>query len=326
MENLGIVVVGRNEGERLRGCFSSLLKHSYPIVYVDSMSNDGSVEYAKSIDVDVVLLDNSKPLNASRARNSGFEFLYRNNPQLQYIHFIDGDCEIDRKWPEYVIELLERNSKYAVVFGILDEKYRNSNIYTRLCDIEWKKNTGEQKNVGGLGIATIRVEAFKEAGGFDESLIAGADPELYLRIRKNKWIVYCADVNMGLHDCAMYQFKQWWMRCMKSGYAYMDGTKWGGYHLQKRSTLIWGVLIPTLIIALSIKISLVILLCFAIYPIQVMRTYHKVNISNVSRNDKLLYAAACILAKFPQTLGMGKWIINKIFQQQPKIIEYKAPN
>ena len=45
---VGVVVIGRNEGERLKRCLASILaQHQGPVVYVDSGSSDGSVEHAQ---------------------------------------------------------------------------------------------------------------------------------------------------------------------------------------------------------------------------------------------------------------------------------------
>src|SRR5262245_15725439 len=92
MSQLGIVTIGRNEGERLRRCLNSLVRHGLPIVYVDSNSNDGSVELARSLGVEVVELDTSRPIGASRARNEGFERLCQIHPDLRFVQFVDGDC------------------------------------------------------------------------------------------------------------------------------------------------------------------------------------------------------------------------------------------
>ncbi|HFD88274.1 MAG TPA: glycosyltransferase, partial [Gammaproteobacteria bacterium] len=53
----GIVVIGRNEGERLRACLDSLHGLDRPVVYVDSGSTDDSLELARSYDFEVVSLD-----------------------------------------------------------------------------------------------------------------------------------------------------------------------------------------------------------------------------------------------------------------------------
>lgn len=50
LERLGVVTIGRNEGERLVECLKSLQKllpPTVPVVYVDSGSTDGSPETAR---------------------------------------------------------------------------------------------------------------------------------------------------------------------------------------------------------------------------------------------------------------------------------------
>ena len=65
---VSVVVIGRNEGERLKRCLASLATDSTCIVYVDSGSSDGSVDHARKSGVDVVELDLSIPFTAARAR------------------------------------------------------------------------------------------------------------------------------------------------------------------------------------------------------------------------------------------------------------------
>ena len=49
MSDLGIVIIGRNEGERLRRCLASVVGRGYTVIYVDSGSTDGSVELAEAM-------------------------------------------------------------------------------------------------------------------------------------------------------------------------------------------------------------------------------------------------------------------------------------
>ena len=71
--DLGIVVIGRNEGQRLINCLKSVKSQAdTPIVYVDSGSTDGSVAAAQKLGVTVVNLDLTRPFTAARARNEGF--------------------------------------------------------------------------------------------------------------------------------------------------------------------------------------------------------------------------------------------------------------
>ena len=46
-EDIGVVVIGRNEGERLTTCLASIKYDAACIVYVDSGSADGSAETAE---------------------------------------------------------------------------------------------------------------------------------------------------------------------------------------------------------------------------------------------------------------------------------------
>ena len=46
----GLVAIGRNEGERLKRCLRSV-PAGVPVVYVDSGSTDGSVDFAQQLGV-----------------------------------------------------------------------------------------------------------------------------------------------------------------------------------------------------------------------------------------------------------------------------------
>ena len=74
---VGVVVIGRNEGQRLERCLASLVGAAQQIVYVDSGSTDGSVQMAHRLGVEVVELDMNIAFTAARARNEGFARLHR---------------------------------------------------------------------------------------------------------------------------------------------------------------------------------------------------------------------------------------------------------
>ena len=71
----GVVVIGRNEGERLKRCLRSVQPAADLVVYVDSGSTDGSVAFARSIGVEVVDLDMERPFTMARGRNAGLSWL-----------------------------------------------------------------------------------------------------------------------------------------------------------------------------------------------------------------------------------------------------------
>src|SRR5207249_590682 len=95
---VGVVAIGRNEGERLGVCLASALRDCAHVVYVDSGSTDGSVALARDLGAQVLELDLSIPFTAARARNAGFDKLLHIAPDVEFVQFVDGDCEIVENW------------------------------------------------------------------------------------------------------------------------------------------------------------------------------------------------------------------------------------
>jgi glycosyltransferase involved in cell wall biosynthesis len=148
---------------------------------VDSGSSDDSCNFAISIGADVVMLNMELPFTAARARNEGFNRLRMLYPGIEYVQFVDGDCEVTADWIENAVTFLDLHQDTAVVCGRLHERYPERSIYNMLCDIEWQSPAGESKACGGNSL--MRVDAFVTALGFNPSLIAGEEPELCLRMR-----------------------------------------------------------------------------------------------------------------------------------------------
>lgn len=319
-EKIGIVIIGRNEGKRLPLCFQSMGVLGCKKVYVDSGSIDESVAIAKAHGIDIVELDKSAQFSAARARNEGFERLLELNPALELVHFIDGDCELDSCWLSNVIEVFDIQKTVAVISGRLREKHRNTSVYMKLCDMGWYKPAGFVDACGG--IATYRRNVFESMSGFNGLLIAGEEPELCLRIREAGWKVLSLDEEMGTHDSAMTKFSQWWTRCVKVGFGYMNGLEWGGWSKQYKSTLFWAGLPLVIVLLVLMSHSGFSLLLFLLYPIQVYRIFGKVSGDNLSRKDRFIYAFFCMLSKFPEAQGIMTYFLNKI-SSKSKVIQYK---
>src|SRR5690349_20594819 len=101
----GVVTIGRNEGERLKRCLTSL-RAVGQIVYVDSGSTDGSAHYARALHAHVIELNLDVPFTAARARNVGFKRLLTLCPDLSYVQFVDGDCEVNGDWLKHAAVFL----------------------------------------------------------------------------------------------------------------------------------------------------------------------------------------------------------------------------
>ena len=266
----GVVIIGRNEGERFERCLRSLVGRASPIVYVDSGSTDGSVAFAESNashGVHVVRLDMSTPFTAARARNAGLERLLQTAPETQFVQFVDGDCEVREGWLEAAAAKLDGDETLAAVSGRLRERFPEASLYNRLADLEWDRPVGEEKSCGG--VAMMSVEAVRNAGGFDPTLIAGEEPELCARMRALGLRVWRLADEMASHDLAMTTKKQWLTRARRHGYAIIEVSYFktaasrGLFQQQVRSAVLWGVVVPATV-ALYVLVKIACLIGFAI--------------------------------------------------------------
>lgn len=334
---LGFVVIGRNEGERLKACLESIAVQRYPIVYVDSGSTDGSPEYARSREALVVDLDMSIPFTAGRARNAGFEMLMNKHPDTLVVQFVDGDCLVCHGWSEAAVQFFESHSGYAVVCGKVSERYRESSIYNRVMAIEWDTPCGDIMACGG--IFAIQASVFKQLSGFNPRIVAGEEPELCSRIRNAGWKIKRLATPMAIHDSAMFRFSQWWKRCLRSGYGglavYQGCPNDNPRPFEKviMSSRCWAVGFPTLVIIASILgfalngktgFILGLLLTLGVLPAQIGRIAWRQWRSGLSLCDALGYAALIMIAKVPEFLGQMRLLREQRHGISAKLIEHKS--
>jgi len=324
---LGAVAIGRNEGERLRGCLASLVGGATWVVYVDSGSTDGSVALARDMGVLVTELDRALPFTAARARNAGFSRLSEAAPDLELVQFVDGDCEVVAGWLERAEREIAADPTLAVVCGRRRERYPDKSLYNRLCDIEWDTPVGPAEACGGD--ALMRVEAVRAAHGYDPSLIAGEEPDLCLRMRRLGWKILRADGEMTVHDVAMTRFGQWWKRALRAGHAYAEGAAHHGggperYFVKEvRSNWIWGLVVPAVAIGLAPATAGVSLGLLASYALLGARIYRTARRRGLSRPDARLTALFCVIGKLPQALGQALFWTRRITNRNGGLIEYK---
>ncbi|MEM7624439.1 MAG: glycosyltransferase [Planctomycetota bacterium] len=336
---VGVVAIGRNEGERLRRCLESVVGQAAAVVYVDSGSTDGSVELAGSLGVEVVSLDLSIPFTAARARNEGFARLQQLLPDVEYVQMIDGDCEVVVGWLDAAVAALTEDEKLAVVCGRRRERFPDATIYNRLTDMEWDTPIGIVRSCGGD--ALFRAAAMREVEGYNPAVIAGEEPEMCVRLRGAGWTIRRLDAEMTLHDAAMTRFGQWWKRNVRAGYAYAQGTALHGKpperhnYKQVRSIFFWGLTLPVVVAVmalLSVWVSGLVLSVTAgfvlvaplLYPLLAFRIWrYRVRRGDASRHA-LAYAVFTVFGKFANLWGVLKFIRNRLLRKQARIIEYKT--
>ena len=318
-EPIAAIAIGRNEGERLVRCLASLQGQVSPVVYVDSGSDDGSVEAARRAGAHVVELDMSIPFTAARARNEGLARVVELVPESAFVQFLDGDCVLDPDWMEKARTALEAEVDLAVVCGRRREMFPEASLWNRLIDEEWDTPVGEAKACGGD--ALIRRAALAEIGGYPDDLIAGEEPEMCYRMRKAGWRIRRIDAEMTLHDAALKRFSQWWKRTRRAGHAYAavaarHGHEEEGFRRgETRRALIWGAGVPLLAVLGAIVVSPWFLAVLLVWPLQVLRIWAK--------GTSFTRAFFLTLGKLPEALGvMGFWR-QRLTGARQKIIEYK---
>ena len=271
-KTVGVVVIGRNEGERLIKCLKSVIEPGCRVVYVDSASSDGSVGAARDLGADVVELDMSVPFTAARARNAGVARL-SDQGAPEFIQFVDGDCEVMDGWINQAVAHLKGNPKVAVVCGRRREAHPERTIFNRLVDREWETPVGEADACGGD--ALMRYDAFQSVDGFNEGLIAGEEPELCLRLRAAGWRIHRIDAEMTRHDIAMTSLGQWLKRARRAGHAFAEVSRmhrdkperiWAREALR---ALLWSGLMGLGFFGLFVFPPLALLLL--LLPLQIMR-------------------------------------------------------
>ncbi len=215
---VSVVVIGRNEGDRLRRCLRSVFgmarnEFTLEVIYVDSGSADDSVALAKAEGARAIALTPERP-SAALGRNEGWQAA-----RGSFVLFLDGDTVLH---PEFVASALAEFSvqRVAVVWGHRRELFPNKSLYNRALDLDWIYAPGLTEYCGGD--ALFRRSVLAKTNGFDASLIAGEEPELCRRIGALGFDILHVDRPMTAHDLAITRWSQYWKRCTRSGHAFAE--------------------------------------------------------------------------------------------------------
>lgn len=335
VSDIGVIAIGRNEGQRLGRCLKSVVGRGQVVVYVDSNSTDGSVALARALGAQIVELDMSLPFSAARARNAGFERLLLLNPSAKYIQFVDGDCEVVSGWIERASAELDSRPDAAVVCGRRRERAPEASVFNRLADLEWDTPIGEATSCGGD--AMMRVDAFRAAGGFDSSVAAGEEPELCQRLRRSGWKILRINAEMTLHDSAMLHFSQWWRRAIRSGYGAADvACRFGNDGLfagHVRSARVWALGWPMAVVLGGLIVGTVAgakwgvltagVLALAL-PAQMLRIAWRSRHRTRGSADAAALGILTMLAKWAALSGELRYHRDRRSGRNTRLIDYKT--
>ncbi len=327
---LSVVIIGRNEGERLLRCIRSvqtMLEAPQPveIIYVDSDSTDGSAERAEALGARVIVVHPERP-SAALGRNAGWRAA-----RAPLILFLDGDTILD---PLFVARALPALSDphVAVVWGHRRELDPQGSIYNRVLDLDWVYPPGESEFCGGD--ALMRRDALAQVDGFDASLIAGEEPELCQRLRAAGYRILHIDAAMTQHDLAITRWGQYWRRAVRAGHAYAEVAE----RLRGTATPLWSRevrrnrLHASILLAIAIGgigLSLLLwrlwplLLALGLFTLLAVRTAKRVGWKDPSAVTRLLYGVHSHLQQIPILVGQLGFYRDRRAGRQRGLIEYK---
>jgi GT2 family glycosyltransferase len=215
---ISVVVIGRNEGKRLERCLESIARAPgnliREVIYVDSRSTDGSVELACRGGATAITLNPGRT-TAAMGRNAGWT-----RATSDLILFLDGDTILDPDFPVVACKALAQDAQISVVWGHRREINPQASVFNRVLDLDWIYPPGITEFCGGD--AMMRRKALVEVEGFDDSLIAGEEPDLCRRMRALHYKILHIDHPMTGHDLQITRWNQYWKRASRAGHAYAE--------------------------------------------------------------------------------------------------------
>ncbi|KGJ06840.1 Glycosyltransferase, GT2 family [Paracoccus halophilus] len=315
---LGAVVIGRNEGDRLKACLNSLVPLCARVVYVDSGSGDDSVAFARGLGVTVVELDTATPFTAARARNAGFQALLAAG-ETDLVQFVDGDCTVLAGWLTAGTEALAADPGLGLVTGWRSEIHPMATVYNQMCQVEWRRPAGPITACGGDMM--VRTEAFRQVGGFNPGVIAAEDDEFCLRLGEAGWKLIRLPVEMTRHDAAMTRFGQWWRRARRAGHGFAQLNRMHPPHFRREKLRVWvyGLVLPLIFLLGLFTWAWISLAVLGLYALSWWKTWRGLAGQPMAARQ----AALLTLAKLPNLLGMLTYYRRARKGEDMRIIEYK---
>jgi cellulose synthase/poly-beta-1,6-N-acetylglucosamine synthase-like glycosyltransferase len=327
---VSVVAIGRNEGARLERCLASVAAMARQgfeteVIYVDSGSVDDSVAIAEGLGAKTIGLQSSRP-TAAMGRNAGWRMA-----EGEIVLFLDGDTVLDR---DFVNESLEEfaDPTVAIVWGHRREMHPEQSIYNRVLDLDWVYAPGWSEFCGGD--ALVRREVLEAAGGFDETLIAGEEPELCRRILGMGLRILHVDRAMTGHDLAITGFGQYWRRATRAGHAFAEVSErfaattnpfWSAEarRNRNRALALMGIVAAALVAAITWVSVWPLVVLGAMLGMLFVRTAWKARWKSKDNVALLLYGVHSHLQQIPIFVGQMQFWMNRRRGTRAGLVEYK---
>jgi len=206
---VSVIIPTRDRGGLLVEAVRSALAAAQPpeeIIVVDAGSTDGSVETAAKLDGSVRAIHGTFP-NAAASRNAGAA-----EAVGEYLGFLDSDDQLLPGKTTCLVEALASRSNSALVHGtteVIGEHGEPLPELTAAQNASFLKAQRVGTSYGALAgfcamftsATLIRKQAFESVNGYDESLDAYEDWDLYLRLALDWRLTYA--------NCPAARYRVW---------------------------------------------------------------------------------------------------------------------
>lgn len=327
---VSVVVIGRNEGPRLERCLASVAsmvrdRFETEVIYVDSGSTDDSLAHATRLRASTVALQAERP-TAAMGRNAGWK-----RARGSIVLFLDGDTVLD---PRFVMDSLAGfdDGDIAVIWGHRRELHPGHSIYNRVLDLDWVYAPGDTQFCGGD--ALFRRSVLETTGGFDETLIAGEEPELCRRILDLGFRILHVDRAMTGHDLAITRFSQYWKRATRAGHAFAEVSErfrktrnpfWlaDARRNRNRALALLGIALAGAVASALLQSPWPLIPAAGLLLLLALRTAYKARWKSPDIVALMLYGAHSHLQQIPIFVGQLQYRINQGRGRKAGLVEYK---
>jgi len=219
-ETLPFVTIGvcvRNSASTIRGAIESIINQDYPhelieVIFVDDGSEDDTLQIIKKL---ASKIDMKVKIFHHKWQGLGFS---RNvvvkNASGKYIVWVDGDMILPKNHISKQVEFMEKNPGIGIAkarYGVLSNEslieFLENCAFVAADHIYGGKPTSRTLGTGG---SIYRVEAIRQAGGFNVSLNAGEDMEAENRVKEKGWLLYLASPAIFYEQRRKSWRSMWW--------------------------------------------------------------------------------------------------------------------
>jgi len=206
----------------------SIMNQDFPhelmeVIFVDDGSKDRTLfvikSYVPKMDIRVkVFYQEWKGLGA--ARN-----VIIDNASGDYIVWVDGDMILSRDYVKKLVEFMKQNPKVGIAKGkqslesggnLLATLETYSRAAGRMINYQSEKARSKSLGTGG---SIYRIEAIKQAGGFDKNLRGyGEDTDLEIRVRAAGWSLHTTNTKFLDYERRGLAWNGLWSRYWHRGY------------------------------------------------------------------------------------------------------------